>query len=114
MSEMFVVASDAPTALHIAGCIFAFLFVSLAVIIVYRLYAHPLSYVPGPRLAAISSLWQARHASRGRIVQLAKTLHRKYGPVVRVGPNEVWFDSKDAFKAIYSTFGQTSPKVPTA
>ena len=33
---------------------------------------------------------------------LGRTLHEKYGPVVRVGPNEVWFNSRDAFKAIYS------------
>ncbi len=33
--------------------------------------------------------------------ELGKTLHKTYGPVVRVGPNEVWFDSVDAFKVIY-------------
>jgi hypothetical protein len=44
----------------------------------------------------------AWHARNGRVRELGKTLHRKYGPAVRVGPNEVWFDSKDAFKTIYS------------
>ena len=68
----------------------------------YRLFSHPLSRVPGPRLAAVSSAWQAYHARNGRMVELGKTLHRWYGPVVRVGPNEVWFNSKEAFQAIYS------------
>lgn len=36
------------------------------------------------------------------MVELGRTLHRRYGPVVRVGPHEVWFDSKEAFQAIYS------------
>ncbi|KAM0231879.1 hypothetical protein ACHAPO_008175 [Fusarium lateritium] len=60
------------------------------------------AHVPGPRLAAISSFWHAYNARNGRMAYLGKTLHRKYGPVVRVGPNEVWFNTKEAFHAIYS------------
>ncbi|KAK0732903.1 cytochrome P450 [Lasiosphaeria miniovina] len=55
-----------------------------------------------PQLAAISNVWQAHHARHGRMLQLGKTLHQKYGAAVRVGPNEVWFDSSEAFKSIYS------------
>lgn len=68
----------------------------------YRLTLHPLSGVPGPRLAALSNIWYAYHVRNGLVAQLATTLHQQYGPVVRVGPNEVWFNSKAAFKAIYS------------
>jgi hypothetical protein len=78
------------------------LVVLLASIAVYRLTFHPLARVPGPRLAAISSFWHAYHARNGRMAHLGKTLHSRYGPVVRVGPNEVWFDTKEAFQAIYS------------
>jgi hypothetical protein len=70
----------------------------------YRLFLHPLSRVPGPTLAAISSVWYAWHARNGRVRELGKTLHKQYGPVVRVSPNEVWFDSPEAFKVIYSEF----------
>ncbi|KAL2193255.1 cytochrome P450 [Corynascus similis CBS 632.67] len=55
-----------------------------------------------PQLAAISNIWQARHVRDGRARELGKTLHKRYGPVVRVGPNEVWFNSQEAFKEIYS------------
>ncbi|KAF4982210.1 hypothetical protein FZEAL_2094 [Fusarium zealandicum] len=79
------------------------LLVLLVSIVVYRLYLHPLARVPGPRLAAVSSFWHAYQARNGRMAYLGKTLHRRYGPVVRVGPNEVWFDTKEAFQAIYST-----------
>ncbi|KAF4966245.1 hypothetical protein FSARC_6044 [Fusarium sarcochroum] len=72
-------------------------------IAIYRLCFHPLARVPGPRLAAVSSIWHAYQARNGRMAHLGKTLHRRYGPVVRVGPNEVWFDSKEAFQAIYSS-----------
>lgn len=69
----------------------------------YRLFFHPFSSVPGPRLAAISSVWYAVQIRNGQAVALGKSLHKKYGPVVRVGPNELWFNTKIAFKAIYST-----------
>ncbi|EGZ68773.1 cytochrome P450 [Neurospora tetrasperma FGSC 2509] len=81
------------------------LFVIVVVILaiaVYRLYLHPLASVPGPRLAALSNIWHAYHARNGRMYLLGKSLHKRYGPVVRVGPNELWFDSKEAFKTIYS------------
>ncbi|KAK3317082.1 cytochrome P450 76C2 [Apodospora peruviana] len=74
----------------------------LVAIIIYRLFLHPLARVPGPRLASVSNIWHAYYARNGCMLELGKTLHRTYGPVVRVGPNEVWFNSKDAFKEIYS------------
>ncbi|KAK3682978.1 cytochrome P450 [Podospora appendiculata] len=68
-----------------------------------QLFFHPLARVPGPRLAALSNIWHAYHARNGLMLRLGRTLHAKYGPVVRVGPNEVWFDSREGFKAIYNT-----------
>jgi hypothetical protein len=69
---------------------------------IYRLFLHPLSRIPGPRPAAVTNGWLAYHVRNGRMLQLGKTLHAKYGPAVRVGPNEVWFNTKDAFRLIYS------------
>lgn len=68
----------------------------------YRLTAHPLASIPGPKLAAVSSFWHAYQARNGRMAHLGRTLHRRYGPIVRFGPNEVWFNTKEAFQAIYS------------
>lgn len=76
--------------------------VSLAAVATYRLCLHPLSRVPGPPLAAVTSCWYAFQVRNGRMLTLGKTLHEQYGPVVRVGPNELWFAAKDAFKMIYS------------
>ncbi|KAK3317143.1 cytochrome P450 [Cercophora scortea] len=67
-----------------------------------QLFFHPLARVPGPRLAALSNIWHAYHARNGLMLRLARTLHEKYGPVVRVGPDEVWFNSIEAFKCIYN------------
>ncbi|KAI1102057.1 cytochrome P450 [Jackrogersella minutella] len=71
-------------------------------LLIYRLYLHPLAKVPGPKLAAITSLWYVYHVRKGRMLVLNRDLHRKYGPAVRISPNEVSFDSKEAFQAIYS------------
>ena len=81
----------------------------LMILSLYRLLFHPLARVPGPKAAAVSNAWLAWHVRNGRARELGKSLHRKYGPVVRVGPNEVWFDSKDAFKIIYSEFLASPP-----
>ncbi|PNY24985.1 Pisatin demethylase [Tolypocladium capitatum] len=84
----------------VASC--AGLVLCVAVIATYRLFLHPLACVPGPTCAAVSNIWQARNVRNGRMAELAKTLHQQYGEVVRVGPDEVWFNSKEAFNQIYS------------
>ncbi|ROV90642.1 hypothetical protein VMCG_10017 [Cytospora schulzeri] len=81
---------------------FILVILSLLTAAVYRLYLHPLSRIPGPRLAAVTNCWYAYQVRNGHMLRLGKTLHKQYGPVVRVGPNEVWFNTKDAFRLIYS------------
>ena len=83
-------------------CVFTCFALSLPVVALYRIYLHPLSGIPGPRLAAVSNCWYAYQVRNGRMLCLGKNLHKQYGPVVRVGPNEVWFNTKDAFRLIYS------------
>uniref|UniRef100_L2GBV3 Cytochrome p450 71d7 n=1 Tax=Colletotrichum fructicola (strain Nara gc5) TaxID=1213859 RepID=L2GBV3_COLFN len=87
------------------------LFVAALIVIAYRLVLHPLACVPGPKIAALSNIWYAYHARNGRMLELGKTLHRRYGPMVRVGPNEVWFDSVDAFKHIYISTALQRPDI---
>ncbi|KAI0418848.1 cytochrome P450 [Xylaria grammica] len=69
---------------------------------VYRLYAHPLRKVPGPFLARITELWRTVHYFRGTWFDDILELHRKYGPVVRISPNEVSVVSPDLTKLVYS------------
>ncbi|KPM40997.1 hypothetical protein AK830_g5556 [Neonectria ditissima] len=68
---------------------------------IYRLYIHPLSAVPGPRLAACSSLWLAWHTFIGDECSAVFQLHKQYGPVLRVGPNDVDIADGDAVDSIY-------------
>lgn len=48
-----------------------------------------LSHIPGPPLAHFSSLWMIRTSSSGRLSQIFEETGRKYGPLVRIGPNQV-------------------------
>ena len=98
-SSMLVISKAA----LLATCaVMASIGAALLVGFIYRVTLHPLANVPGPRLAAVSSVWLASQAKHGRLGNLGRSLHQKYGHAVRVGPNEIWFDSKEAYKAIYS------------
>lgn len=100
--------------LGVAVAPFVLLFCGLVLVGVYRVTLHPLSRVPGPRLAALSNVWYAYQVRNGRAAHLGRTIHLKYGPVVRVGPNEVWMNSKLAFKTIYSATRYTTPSLKLA
>ena len=76
-------------------------------IVVYRYFFHPLSKVPGPRLAAVTHLWLALTHRDGQTHRVAQSLHAKYGPVVRVSPEEVIVCSEEGLRTIYSMFSST-------
>ncbi|KAI9459866.1 putative P450 monooxygenase [Lactarius psammicola] len=72
--------------------------------IVYNLYFHPLSHFPGPKLAACSRLWLGyREVVRGEsLSDLRVELHRQYGEIVRLAPNELHFSNPAAYNDIYN------------
>ncbi|KAH9015099.1 high nitrogen upregulated cytochrome P450 monooxygenase 2 [Lactarius pseudohatsudake] len=58
--------------------------------LIYRLSPfHPLAKYPGPAIAKTSKLWAAYLCAKGDMHRLYKSLHDRYGDVVRVGPNEL-------------------------
>ncbi|PPJ53654.1 hypothetical protein CBER1_00883 [Cercospora berteroae] len=70
--------------------------------IIYALAFDKLRHIPGPKLNAVSRIPYVRHLIRGTTVENVVALHRKYGSVVRVSPNEISFTSADtAWPDIY-------------
>ena len=57
--------------------------------------------VPGPWINSISELPAALALMQGEQHIYYRSLHDKYGPVVRVSPNELSFISVDAREEIY-------------
>ncbi|KAJ4396391.1 hypothetical protein N0V93_000610 [Gnomoniopsis smithogilvyi] len=72
---------------------------------VYRLFYHPLAQVPGPFLAKITSIWLVFHDRTLKRHILDLELHQRYGPIVRIAPNNVMLSSPAASKVIYSPKG---------
>lgn len=69
------------------------------------------SSVPGPLIARLTSKWILFVDLSGNRALTVHALHRKYGPVVRLAPNELSFAQKDAVKPIYG-IGATVIKSP--
>ncbi|KAI1372287.1 cytochrome P450 [Hypoxylon crocopeplum] len=71
----------------------------------YNLFLHPLRNFPGPIAARATVLWSARKTLSGDLPQTIKKLHDKYGPVVRIAPDELSFIESQAWKDIYGHHG---------
>ncbi|PSR76875.1 benzoate 4-monooxygenase cytochrome P450 [Coniella lustricola] len=67
----------------------AYLAALFSSITIYRLFFHRLRMFPGPRLAAVSKLWHVWMCRNSRGHLVLDALHKKYGPFVRTGPNEL-------------------------
>lgn len=69
--------------------------------ILQRCLWHPLRAVPGPWANKISELPAALALVTGNQHVYYRSLHDKYGPVVRVSPNELSFVRPEAREEIY-------------
>lgn len=95
MSSVTIIHSIAVTAL--------FIIIAFAVLKgLYNVFFHPLSAIPGPWYAAASDLWLTTHVVRLEQCKIVQSLFEKYGPIVRVGPNKVFFNDLTSTKSIYS------------
>lgn len=71
----------------------------------WRRLSSPLWGLPGPFLSRLTPLmlrWHEFHANRTLYIH---SLHLKYGPRVRIAPNEMSFTSYEALKEIYGSQG---------
>ena len=68
---------------------------------VYSGFFHPLRRIPGPFPARFTELWRTYKYASGKWHEDILNLHRKYGPVVRISPNEISFVDKDALIKVY-------------
>lgn len=69
--------------------------------VTYNLYFDPLAHFPGPRSWSATRLPFIHSLLTGAIVHDVEKLHRKYGPVVRIAPNEISFAKAEAWVDIF-------------
>lgn len=63
----------------------------------------PLRNVPGPASARFTNLFYLNRVRHGRFHHENKALHRKYGPVLRLGEDLVSIDDPSSLKTIYGS-----------
>lgn len=71
--------------------------------IIYPLYLHPLSHVPGPIGCKFTRLYLAYYDVLLQRNDKVAEWHRRYGPVICIGANEVSFSDVDLMKEIYGS-----------
>ncbi|EKG15585.1 Cytochrome P450, partial [Macrophomina phaseolina MS6] len=64
---------------------------------IYHAFLHPLSAIPGPKLAAISRLWLFWADMSGHAHATIRHWHATHGPLIRIAPNELSVHSIDAY-----------------
>lgn len=76
---------------------------------IYRLTLHPLAEYPGPLLSKITSLsiWYQATTGDRHLYHLHE--HQRYGPVVRIAPNQLSFSEPSALRLIYQSARANNP-----
>ncbi|KAK9772684.1 putative Cytochrome P450 [Seiridium cardinale] len=67
----------------------------------YNITLHPLSRIPGPRLAGFSPIWLLFHTFSLRKCEALHDAHARYGPIVRIGPGKLLISSSPDIKSVY-------------
>ena len=76
----------------------------IASAVLYRLSPlHPLAKVPGPLINRITSLRLVQIVASGKRYDIINNLHKRFGVVVRTGPNTISLNSHDAILPIYAS-----------
>lgn len=83
-------------------------------LVFHRLYLSPLAKFPGPKLAAATHWYQRyydlvakRHG--GQFLWEIKRMHEKYGPIVRITPDELHIDDPDYWNEVYCNSTSAKP-----
>lgn len=80
--------------------------VALIALVIHHFLLQPLllnslSKIPGPKLFALTKWRLAFEDWRGERTRVIHKLHQRYGPVIRIGLNEIHFNSLTALHEIY-------------
>ncbi|KAK6715054.1 hypothetical protein SNK04_005980 [Fusarium graminearum] len=94
-----------PTSTLLAPAIIIFLILH----VLLRALFSPFRTVPGPFLARFTDAWYFWNIRKGSFQQVNIDLHKKYGPIVRYGPNRYSINDPEAAKTIYG-LGNHFPK----
>ncbi|KAI1163869.1 cytochrome P450 CYP682H1 [Nemania serpens] len=78
----------------------------------YRMFLSPLAKIPGPKLAGLTYLYEAYYEGwlGGQYFLRVTEMHKQYGPIVRITPNEVHFSDPEFLDTLYPAGGRKTDK----
>jgi hypothetical protein len=77
----------------------AVLTLALSALVAHTIYSwYRLSHVPGPFWPSVSIYWNISQTQRGQQPHAVAELNEKYGPLVRIGPNELATDDPEVIR----------------
>ncbi|KAJ5087802.1 hypothetical protein N7456_011418 [Penicillium angulare] len=94
-----------------SSCVGAFV-VYLIIRTIYRLHFHPLSKIPGPKLAAATNGYEFYFnvIKRGKFIWEIERLHEIYGPIIRITPKEIHIKDSNYYEEIYASSSRKREK----
>ncbi|CAJ2504214.1 Uu.00g116080.m01.CDS01 [Anthostomella pinea] len=74
-------------------------------VVVYRLYFSPIADFPGPPIAAATGWYEFYYQvlRNGKYIFEIEKMHKKYGPIVRVNPDELSIHDPEFYNELYVT-----------
>ncbi|TEY53289.1 hypothetical protein BOTCAL_0250g00170 [Botryotinia calthae] len=101
LSEKCIMLLDAKDLSALKTTVAVLVTVALVAQVLWKIFFHPLSAFPGPWFNRISEIPGSWVIATGKQHSYYRQLHEKYGPVVRVAPNELSFIGDRAWDDIY-------------
>ncbi|KAI0139140.1 putative cytochrome P450 [Hypoxylon sp. NC0597] len=76
----------------------------LIALVIYRLFFHPLSAFPGPKLAALTVWYEFYYdgIKGGKYTFKICEMHAQYGPIIRISPNELHCNDPSFIDTLYA------------
>jgi hypothetical protein len=84
-----------------AALLGAVLSVAWVASLLYRAFGSDLRGVPGPWVAKFSPIWRVWFVRNGNAHEGYRSLHEKYGPMVRTAPNVIDISDPAVIPTIY-------------